>query len=286
MIGHLPRLLCALASSMPLLLAPQLASSQDQRTTVPVPPGANVPPGVTIQYSTPPHVYPVVILIAGGNGVLSLAARGWATELQGNFLIRSRDQFLANDLQVVMLDAPSNFSSPNGLNGERLTAEHADVIAAVIASLRKQYPKRPVWLVGTSAGTISVANAAVRLSGTTNGPDGIVLTSSITVQQPADIEPNSTLQPHLGIIKVPTYVAWHKDDTCSRTPGTTAGGNPQAVFNALTSVAASDKDWKEFTGGISVGNVCDAFAYHGFNGIEDDVVRNIAAFIKKHTPPP
>jgi hypothetical protein len=272
--------------AFPFLLAPDIATGQDQRTTVQVPPGPNVPPGVTIPYSTPPHVYPIVILFAGSGGVLSLAKRGWATELQGNFLIRSRGHFLANDLQVVLIDAPSNHAGANGLNGTRLTAEHAEVIAAVIADVRKAYPKRPIWLVGTSSGSLSVANAAVRLSGTTRGPDGIVLTSSITVALASDVEPNAVLQAHLNAITVPTYVAWHRDDACTRTPGTTVGGHPQAVFAALTSVAASDKESKEFTGGGNVGNPCEAFAYHGFNGIEDDVVRNIAAFIKKHTPPP
>jgi pimeloyl-ACP methyl ester carboxylesterase len=280
------RFLPALILALPLLLTPNVAASQDQRTTVQVPAGPNVPAGVTIHYSTPPHVYPIVILFAGNGGVLSLAKRGWATELQGNFLIRSRHHFLANDLQVVLIDAPSNHAGPSGLNGQRLTAEHAEVVAAVIAEVRKAYPKRPVWLAGTSAGTLSVANAAVRLAGTSRGPDGIVLTSSITVQQPADVEPNAVLQAHLTAITVPTYVAWHRDDACTRTPGTAAGGHPQAVFASLSGVAASDKDWKEFTGGGNVGNACDAFAYHGFNGIEDDVVRNIAAFIKKHTPQP
>lgn len=34
-----------------------------------------------------------------------------------------------------------------------------------------------------------------------------------------------------------------------------------------------------FTGGRSSGNVCDAFAYHGYNGIEQKVVADIAAFV-------
>jgi hypothetical protein len=286
MNSKISSLLTVLLLLFPLLLAPTVASSQDQRTTVQVPQGPNVPAGVTIRYSAPPHLHPVVILFAGDNGVLSLVSHGWATQLQGNFLIRSRDHFLANDLQVVMLDAPSNSPGPGGLNGRRLTAEHAEVVAAVIASVRQKYPHRPVWLIGTSAGTLSVANAAVRLAGTNRAPDGIVLTSSITVPQTGAVEPNSVLQTHPNNITVPTYVVWHHDDTCSRSPGPTAGGNPKAVFDVLTGVAASKKDWKEFTGGGSVGNVCDAFAHHGYNGIEDDVVRNIAAFIKKQTPQP
>lgn len=286
MNSKISRIVTTLLLLISPLLAPNIASSQDQRTTVQVPAGPTVPAGVTIRYSTPPHAYPIVLVFAGDGGVLSLVKAGWATEGQGNFLIRSRGHFLANDLQVVMVDAPSNHPGPNGLNGNRTTAQNAEIVAAVIANVRQQYPHRPVGLVGTSAGTISVANAAVRLAGTSRAPEGIVLTSSITVPQTGAVEPNSVLQTHPNNITVPTYVVWHHDDTCPRSPGPTTGGNPKTVFDVLTGVAASKKDWKEFTGGGSVGNVCDAFAHHGYNGIEDDVVRNIAAFIKKQTPQP
>ena len=91
-----------------------------------VPPGPNVPPGVTVQYSMPPHDGPIVILLAGDTGVLSLAWQGWALTLQKNFLVRSRKHFLSNDLKVVMLDAPSNHGpGAGGLNNQRLTAEQS-----------------------------------------------------------------------------------------------------------------------------------------------------------------
>jgi hypothetical protein len=34
-----------------------------------------------------------------------------------------------------------------------------------------------------------------------------------------------------------------------------------------------------FTGGNNKGDPCDAFAYHGFNGLESEVVRQTAAWI-------
>jgi hypothetical protein len=36
-----------------------------------------------------------------------------------------------------------------------------------------------VWLVGTSMGTVSATSAAARLAGA-GGPDGLVLTSTVT----------------------------------------------------------------------------------------------------------
>lgn len=35
-----------------------------------------------------------------------------------------------------------------------------------------------------------------------------------------------------------------------------------------------------FEGGVSVGDPCEAFAYHGYHGIEREVVHAIATWIK------
>ena len=55
-----------------------------------------------------------VILFAGGHGGLSLtgpSAMAWGA---GNFLVRSRDKFAAQDLMVAVVDAPSDQSG--GMN--------------------------------------------------------------------------------------------------------------------------------------------------------------------------
>ena len=280
----MPRTLPALISFLlPTCLLPTCAALADQRVTV-VPTGPSVPPGVSIKYSVPPHDGPVVILVPGDNGILSLALQGWARTLQKNFLIRSRQHFLANDLKVVMLDAPSNHGAgTGGLNNQRLTAEHSQVIAAVIRDVRKRFPLRGVWLVGTSAGTLSVANAAARLAGSPDAPTGIILTTTLTA---SDVVPGetknvfSTDYPGLGAITVPTFVVWHKFDVCPFS----LGGSGMSVFDALTALAPAQKANAEFEGGGTFGPDCQADAFHGFNGIEDNVVLSIAAFIKARTP--
>src|SRR5262245_13915876 len=89
-----------------------------------------------------------VILLAGGNGVLSLdPATGQVKVLQGNFLIRSAFRFMNLGLNVAMLDAPGP------LNGMRLSASHAQYVAKAVVVVRKNWPKqKQVWLVGTSNG--------------------------------------------------------------------------------------------------------------------------------------
>lgn len=86
------------------------------------------------------------------------------------------------------------------LNGFRQTTEHVADVKAVIAWLRRT-AKVPVWLVGTSRGTQSVAYIATDLTGA-EGPDGVVLTSTILVDKKSTPVPAMAL----GNIRVPVLV--------------------------------------------------------------------------------
>ena len=226
-----------------------------------------------------------VILLAGGNGVLDVIQTGGQAgdirELQGNFLIRSARRFIEARFNVAMLDAAPAFAGPDGLNNQRLTQAHADQIGAVIGAARNRWPNKPVWLIGTSNGTLSAVNAAARLTGT-NLPNGIVLTSSITASSTAPDETGTVLtaSPGLANISVPTLVAWHSQDQCTLSLGTSA----QAVFNGLTGLPAPKKGSFIAAGGLPNIAVprCSAFNRHGFNGIEQSVVVAIATFIATH----
>jgi hypothetical protein len=44
--------------------------------------------------------------------------------------------------------------------------------------------------------------------------------------------------------------------------------------------ATPRKELITFTGGVDQGDPCEAMAYHGFNGLEKDVVARIAGWIK------
>src|SRR5690349_9176446 len=65
-----------------------------------------------------------VVLMSGGNGLLSLDSTGTITDSTGNFLIRSADLFLRHGLNVMMADTTP--AHPGGLTlGVRLSATHA-----------------------------------------------------------------------------------------------------------------------------------------------------------------
>jgi pimeloyl-ACP methyl ester carboxylesterase len=221
-------------------------------------------PGVTQSFLvTPPagaHVGSV-ILFTGGSGILGQTMK--------NFLIRSRGKFAAAGFLVASVDTPSDIKS--GFNMlSRSSAAHAQDIAAVIAWLRQQAPV-PVWLIGTSNGTISAANAAARLKA--GGADGLVMTSSY-VPAAYQSQPMSNFI-DVGAIDVPTLFVHNKDDACV----TSQLANVEPLMARFTHAAR--KELIVVSGGNPPqSDACEAFAPHGYFGMENEVVADIVRWIK------
>ena len=209
------------------------------------------------------------VLLAGGNGWLNLSPEGGIRGLGGNFLVRSRDLFVAQGLAVAVLDAPSDRQTGMALDGFRTSDEHVADLKATIAWLREEI-KVPVWLVGTSRGTETAAYVATRLARAAGGPDGIVLSSSML----RDPRGRPVTAMDLEKIAVPALVVHHKDDGCWACDFQFA---PE-LLRKLSAVPR--KELLAFEGGISTGNPCGARAYHGFNGIEREVVEKISTWMK------
>ena len=226
-------------------------------------------PGVTQRFLliTPPSPRAAVALFAGGDGGLQIGDTGDIGGLKGNFLVRTRQLFADQGLAVAVIDAPSDRQRHPFLSGYRQTAEHAADVKVVIAWLREQL-KVPVWLVGTSRGTQSAAYIATQLvSG--GGPDGIVLTSTILTDRRSRPVPNMPLE----TLKIPVLVVHHEDDGCRLCQFS----DMPLLMDKLAGLKR--KELISFKGGASVGDPCEARAYHGYNGLENEVVAKIAAWI-------
>ena len=217
---------------------------------------------------TPPLGKPVasLILFTGGPGILGSQH---SPLLKGNnFLIRSRDKFAAAGFLVASVDVPSDH--PNGLENFRSSAEHAQDIAAVIAYLRQKAPV-PVWLVGTSMGTISAANVAARLR--SGGADGLVLTSSIVAASRRASPVSDSVD--VASIALPTLIVHNRDDACLVTPFSAV----PAFLERFKSTPR--KELIAVSGGSPpLSDPCEALSRHGYIGIEDEVVGDIVRWIK------
>jgi pimeloyl-ACP methyl ester carboxylesterase len=203
-----------------LALAMPAGAADEELRTIPSRPG--VTESLLLLRPTRPPVA-TVILLAGGDGVVALTPAG-PSRLQGNFLLRTRQRFAAEGLLVAVLDSPSDRTS---LWNFRTTADHAADLRAAIAALR-EIAAVPVWLVGTSMGTLSAANAAARLN--EGGPDGIVLTSSVS--EISRVSGESIRHVPLGDIRVPVLIVHHRHDTCRSSPYAWAADAPKALKRA------------------------------------------------------
>lgn len=226
-------------------------------------------PGVTqrMVVLSPPDPKAAVILFAGGHGGLQIFPSGSFKWGEGNFLVRTRELFAEKGLMVAVVDAPSDRQNPPYLSGFRQKPEHAEDIKAAIAWLREQR-KLPVWLVGTSRGTQSAAYLATELSGP-GGPDGLVLTSTILTDDKSRPVPALPL----GRLKIPVLVVHHEWDGCR----SCSFSDVPALMAKLRRTPKAQL--LSFKGGDNQGDPCEASAYHGFNGLDHEVVSQIAAWI-------
>lgn len=216
---------------------------------------------------SPPLAKATIILFSGGDGGLRIGTDGTLGGGKGNFLVRSRQLFAAHGLLTIVVDAPSDRQVAPYLSGFRQTPEHAEDIRAVIAWARSQ-AALPVWLIGTSRGTQSAAYVATALHAP-DAPDGLVLTSSIL----EDKRSRPVTAMPLEYLEMPVLVVHHAEDTCRACP-------PAALPRLMEKLShARRKQLLTINGGADQGDPCEAFAHHGYNGMEQSVVDSIAAWI-------
>jgi hypothetical protein len=227
------------------------------------------------------------------------------THSGGNFLVRSAQLFADRGFRALTIDQPSPLPSGDtcGISGEcydvyRVSQRHSLDIAAVV---RKENPGRnPVFLVGTSRGTESaVAQNVLGVGGMLSSP--VTLAPVVPATDPPTAEvPNpcdANHKPYVddcyyGQLKapsvtVPVQILMHEED-----PNTTACyvATVQDAQNVRDDLKTNgnngvgvDTFFHQETGGFEVVDpntglvvdACGAESFHGFLGIESEVVHRI-----------
>lgn len=210
----------------------------------------------------------VAILFAGGSGKVDLERETARTTFDsGNFLVRSRQLFARNAIAVAVVDSPSD--QPHGMDDFfRLGEAHAEDVGKVIADLRKRFPALPLFLVGTSRGTISAA-AIGKHAG--KAVDGVVLTAALFLR-------TKKLPGLMGFdfssIPSPLLFVHHVNDGCTYTPHSSA--RRLADRYPLISVSG---------GAPAQSEPCEALSQHGFLGKEAETVGAITKWMLKEPYP-
>lgn len=230
-------------------------------------------PGATQSYlllapkGAPPQA--AALLFPGGTGSIRLRLEGSIIRFgSNNFLVRSRQLFVRAGVAAAVIDAPSD-RAEGMTNAFRKSDAHAHDVAAVVADLGRRYPGLPVFLVGTSMGTVSAAYAGRAL-----GADaaGVVLTST-------PFRPSGRRSAHgdsnlsdfdLDDIKAALLIVHHAADACGICPYDEA--RRRAGDRALVTVSGGDPPRS---------GPCEALSAHGYLGKEEETVGAIVRWMLK-----
>ncbi|HTR87163.1 MAG TPA: hypothetical protein VMI56_21960 [Reyranella sp.] len=183
-----------------------------------------------------------VILMPGGNGNMSPRLVNGKVVFNGggNFLIRSRAIFAEGPFVAASTDATS---TPGR-------------ILAITADLEKRFGPLKIYVVGTSRST----EATMALSGPLDGRvAGFVHSSSVNAI--SSFDPRKFKSRHLIVL--------HRMDGCKVTKPAMGEASHRSYGTELI----------EIDGGKSVDDDCEAFAHHGYNGVERETVQKIKDWI-------
>jgi hypothetical protein len=205
-----------------------------------MPGGERVPYVLTTTSAEKPRY--AVILMPGGAGHLGAHMEGTkvAFASAGNFLIRSRAIFAEGPFVAASTDATST----------------PDRIMAIVQDLERRYGPLAVYVVGTSNSTGATLTLAEPLDGKVAG-----FVHSSSLNRIASFDPRKLKSRHLIVV--------HRMDGCFATKPSMG----------VASHRSYGTDLIEMNGGTSTGDDCEAYAHHGYYGIERETVEKIKAWI-------
>lgn len=225
--------------------------------------------GVTVPiyaYWRDDAVATVVLFSGGAGGYGQIGEDGWPAG--GNFLIRTGRQWARHPFNVVMVGRPSD-GIDLALGSVRTGDKHASDTQAILKTVQRKSPA-PIWVIGTSMGTISAAASAIR--DTEQQIAGVVLTSSILAYK----VPGAVPTQKLSMIRVPTLVVHHANDACWACLPSDAKRLADALGNAPV------KKIVLLSGGSGAsGDPCEPLHNHGYVGMQREVVDLIANWVKR-----
>lgn len=205
----------------------------------------------------------VALIYSGGYGDIKLRMEQGLPKFQaGNFLVRARGEFIRNGVLPVIVDVPSD--SPAGVSDQyRRSDEQTADARAVLAEMRRRFPRLPMFIVTTSRSTLSGAHLGRALG---DEIAGVVLSSSMVAPGPW----GSLVGFDFREIRSALLFVHHRDDGCQATP------------YYLAAKAADGFPLVSVGGGLPAkSGPCDALAPHGYYGREAPTVDAIAAWMLK-----
>lgn len=212
-----------------------------------------------------------IVLFPGHPSIMKLREEGGQPrfELGGNFLIRSRGHWLDEETLVIAVDAPSDQWTSFSQQFRQDPRYGADV-AALLAEVGRRYGLADWTLVGTSEGTVSAFHVARMNPGLARR---LILSSSLFLS--SGNGPGLSGVDWAGVA-APLLWVHHADDGCRFTPYRSAREFAETTRSPLLTVRG---------GGPARSSSCEAYAEHGFVGIERETVLAMRSWVKSGVVP-
>jgi len=205
-----------------------------------------------------------IVMLPGGSGNIGLARDGDLRHGE-NFLVRTRGLWAAKGYAVVI---PDTIDRAN-LRGERSSSEYASVVEALVRFAHTQ-ASGPVFLLGTSQGSIAAANGAAHAD--PGGLAGVVLTESVS--RPGGSH-ETVFDAGLPDVRIPALVVANHNDRCYVAPPEDAPKIAAAMSHSPQVRVVT------VSGGIDASsNACASLSPHGYYGMEAQVVETISDWIR------
>ncbi len=208
-----------------------------------------------------------LFVFPGGGGGFGKVENGWPTS--NNFLVRTSKLWAAEGFNLAIFGRP-NDSHELGYE-DRTSDTHLQDVKAVLEWVKSK-SAAPIWVVGTSRGTVSTAFTLINLQDSQIA--GGVVSSSVVAYKKSGAIPKQDLQQ----IKVPVLVYHHKKDACDIC-------RPDEVPGILSGLKNSPvKKLMMVSGGSTpTGSPCAGNHWHGFVGMEQQAVSDVSAWIRHPT---
>ena len=212
-----------------------------------------------------------VALFPGHPGIMRLREEDGKLRFEqgGNFLVRSRRQWLDEETLVAVMDAPSDQWSSFAQHFRETPRYGAD-IAALVTEIGRQFGIGDWTFVGTSEGSVSAYHAG-RMNPSL--ARRVVLTSSV-VRAGRNGPGLSAVE--FGELKSSLLWVHHEFDPCESTAYAMVKVLAQRSGAPLVTVRG---------GGPGRGDACQPFTAHGFVGVEREAVLAMRSWIKTGAVP-
>jgi hypothetical protein len=219
-----------------------------------------------ILYLSPSAARAAIVMLPGGSGDIGIQKDG-RLEHDDNFVVRTRALWLELGYAVVIPDA----AGTENLRGERSSLTYATIVGAIVAFARTQSAK-PIFLLGTSQGSIAAMNGAAHLR--EREIAGLVLTESVSRLGGSH---ETVFDAHPEDVTVPALVVANQDDACDVAPP------DDAPSIAASMTHSPDVQVLFVSGGVLKSSDCGSLSPHGYYGIENNVVSAIGSWCDAHS---